>query len=172
MRTRSFSPRSIIVMPPSHHGTCGRRSLPFSEFSTMVSLARSTSALVFSLCHSTRAFLAGSSRSSIGCRRSFLTTTAGLVAVASFPHHIFAAAQGHCNNPSFSSTSRSMSTGYLNAADAAALDAELMSTPGFSLEQLMELAGLSVAEAVYQVIPPTTEKKPSILLICGPGNNG
>ena len=42
--------------------------------------------------------------------------------------------------------------GYLNARDAAALDAELMSHPGFSLEQLMELAGLSVAEAVYDVV--------------------
>jgi NAD(P)H-hydrate epimerase len=71
-------------------------------------------------------------------------------------------------------------TGYLNAADAAALDVELMSTPGFSLEQLMELAGLAVAEAVYQVIPPpssstvttTTTTRPRILLICGPGNNG
>jgi NAD(P)H-hydrate epimerase len=74
--------------------------------------------------------------------------------------------------------------GYLNAADAAALDVELMSSPGFSLEQLMELAGLAVAEAVYQVVPPsviastTTEEeeeqppKKKILLICGPGNNG
>ena len=42
--------------------------------------------------------------------------------------------------------------GYLSARDAAALDAELMSHPGFSLEQLMELAGLSVAEAVYDVV--------------------
>lgn len=67
-------------------------------------------------------------------------------------------------------------TGYLNAADAAALDAELMSTPGYSLEQLMELAGLAVAEAVYQAVPPSPnneeEKKKKILLICGPGNNG
>lgn len=67
----------------------------------------------------------------------------------------------------------SLSTGYLNAADAAALDVELMSTPGFSLEQLMELAGLSVAEAVYQVVPNTEKStKPKILLVCGPGNNG
>lgn len=61
-----------------------------------------------------------------------------------------------------------ISTGYLNAEDAAALDAELMSSPGFSLEQLMELAGLAVAEAVYQVVPPPGK----ILLVCGPGNNG
>ena len=42
--------------------------------------------------------------------------------------------------------------GYLTARDAAALDVELMSSPGFSLGQLMELAGLSVAEAVYDVV--------------------
>lgn len=73
-----------------------------------------------------------------------------------------------------SSSKEMASTGYLNAADAAALDQELMSTPGYSLEQLMELAGLSVAEAVYQVLssPPIRKEKPKILLICGPGNNG
>ena len=65
-------------------------------------------------------------------------------------------------------------TGYLNAKDAAALDEELMSTPGFSLEQLMELAGLAVAEALYQGVAPPTEKEPSkkVLFVCGPGNNG
>jgi NAD(P)H-hydrate epimerase len=60
-------------------------------------------------------------------------------------------------------------TGYLNAKDASDLDAELMASPGFTLEQLMELAGLSVAQAVYEVTPPTKQK---ILLVCGPGNNG
>ena len=69
-----------------------------------------------------------------------------------------------------------MMTGYLNAKDAAALDVELMTEPGFCLEQLMELAGLSVAEAVYQVVEESKQKsgngKPKILLVCGPGNNG
>ena len=65
-------------------------------------------------------------------------------------------------------------TGYLNAEDSYALDCELMSTPGFSLEQLMELAGLAVAEAVYAAVPPGNDKdqKKKILLVCGPGNNG
>lgn len=172
----------------------------------MVSLGKS-GALIFSFYHSsTRALLAASSSSSRGSnlsqqRRAFLAATTGLVTAASFsfPYIVYAQA-GRCeNSPPGSSTStcRSMSstqasspspsssssfTGYLNAADAAALDAELMSTPGFSLEQLMELAGLSVAEAVYQVLPPPQPSpsaaesgngvQPKILLVCGPGNNG
>jgi len=38
----------------------------------------------------------------------------------------------------------------------------------------MELAGLSVAEAVYDVVGSgeSNKKKPRILLVCGPGNNG
>ncbi|KAL3801214.1 hypothetical protein HJC23_012614 [Cyclotella cryptica] len=72
------------------------------------------------------------------------------------------------------STDMSLQTGYLNARDAAALDAELMSTPGFSLEQLMELAGLAVAEAVYLVGGEGGGggRKKRVLLVCGPGNNG
>ena len=67
----------------------------------------------------------------------------------------------------------SVDTGYLDAESAANLDKELMSTPGFTLEQLMELAGLSVAEAVYTVMEESTSSKPlKILVICGPGNNG
>ncbi|KAL7500729.1 hypothetical protein ACHAWT_008713 [Skeletonema menzelii] len=68
-------------------------------------------------------------------------------------------------------SSQSFDTGFLNAQDAADLDVELMSTPGFSLEQLMELAGLSVAEAVYMV-GTEKQKKQRVLLVCGPGNNG
>lgn len=67
------------------------------------------------------------------------------------------------------SSSHEFDTGYLNAQDAADLDVELMSTPGFSLEQLMELAGLSVAEAVYEVADDVNDggKKKSVLLVCG-----
>ena len=63
----------------------------------------------------------------------------------------------------------SFETGYLNAKDAAALDVELMSTSGFSLEQLMELAGLAVAEAVYQVSSEDdkVKGKKRVLLVCG-----
>ncbi|OAA60675.1 YjeF-related protein [Cordyceps fumosorosea ARSEF 2679] len=68
----------------------------------------------------------------------------------------------------------------LSAKAAAALDQELMSTCAFSLDQLMELAGLSVSQAdelsqhardaVYRVHPPTMGRR--VLVACGPGNNG
>lgn len=90
------------------------------------------------------------------------------------------------NSAAASVVATDFDTGYLNAADAAALDEELMSTPGFTLEQLMELAGLAVAEAVYQVlneeeddpqqtkgaVPSVEPQSQRILVICGPGNNG
>ncbi|KEY65715.1 hypothetical protein S7711_05546 [Stachybotrys chartarum IBT 7711] len=41
----------------------------------------------------------------------------------------------------------------LGAKAAAALDQELMSTCAFSIDQLMELAGLSVSQAVFRVHP-------------------
>lgn len=54
---------------------------------------------------------------------------------------------------------------------AADLDGDLMSDEGgFTIDQLMELAGLSVSQAVYAVHPPNKGKR--ILLACGPGNNG
>ncbi|GMM38345.1 NADHX epimerase [Saccharomycopsis crataegensis] len=63
-----------------------------------------------------------------------------------------------------------MSLRVLGAKAAASLDKELMSTQGFSLDQLMELAGLSVAQAVYKTYPPKSYKK--VLILSGPGNNG
>lgn len=41
---------------------------------------------------------------------------------------------------------------------------------GFSVDQLMELAGLSVASAVLAEYPPASHLRP--LVIAGPGNNG
>ncbi|PGH13526.1 YjeF family domain-containing protein [Polytolypa hystricis UAMH7299] len=65
-----------------------------------------------------------------------------------------------------------MSLKTISAQDAAALDKDLMDARlgGFSLDQLMELAGLSVSQAVYRVHPPSKGK--NILVACGPGNNG
>jgi len=56
----------------------------------------------------------------------------------------------------------------ISANVAANIDKQLMGTLGFSIDQLMELAGLAVADAVYALKPPG----PSILVLSGPGNNG
>jgi NAD(P)H-hydrate epimerase len=53
---------------------------------------------------------------------------------------------------------------------AAALDEELMSTGAYSIDQLMELAGLAVAQTLFALSPP--QKSPRVLIACGPGNNG
>lgn len=58
----------------------------------------------------------------------------------------------------------------LSAANAAALDKDLMSIGAFSIDQLMELAGLSVSQAVVRVHPLSRGKR--VLIACGPGNNG
>ncbi|KAG5421770.1 hypothetical protein I9W82_000862 [Candida metapsilosis] len=64
----------------------------------------------------------------------------------------------------------------LSAKAAAQLDKELMSTGAFSIDQLMELAGLAVAKAVYKQYSPPPQKTASplqkILVLVGPGNNG
>jgi hypothetical protein len=59
---------------------------------------------------------------------------------------------------------------YLSSEQATAIDEKLMSTLGFSIDQLMELAGLSVATAAAEEYP--LEKFPRVLIVCGPGNNG
>jgi len=63
-----------------------------------------------------------------------------------------------------------MSVKLLSQQEAQEIDQLLMGPLGFSTDQLMELAGLSVACAIYQVYP--INKFPRPLVICGPGNNG
>lgn len=58
----------------------------------------------------------------------------------------------------------------LTGAEAAAIDAALMTVPGFSLDTLMELAGLAVATAVYKTYGPAEYGR--LLVVAGPGNNG
>ncbi|RKF58186.1 NADH-hydrate epimerase [Erysiphe neolycopersici] len=59
---------------------------------------------------------------------------------------------------------------YLSAANALALDRDLMTIGGFSIDQLMELAGLSVSQVLHEVYNYKNGK--NILIACGPGNNG
>ncbi|OBZ71298.1 NAD(P)H-hydrate epimerase, partial [Grifola frondosa] len=60
---------------------------------------------------------------------------------------------------------------YLTAKLAQQIDEELMSSAGaFSLDQLMELAGLACAQTLATVY--STEKYPRVLVCCGPGNQG
>ncbi|XP_026394458.1 pyridoxine/pyridoxamine 5'-phosphate oxidase 1, chloroplastic-like [Papaver somniferum] len=59
---------------------------------------------------------------------------------------------------------------YLSQRDAAEIDEVLMGPLGFSVDQLMELAGLSVATSIAEVYKPSEYKR--VLAICGPGNNG
>lgn len=57
----------------------------------------------------------------------------------------------------------------ISAEVAAQMDAELLSDVyGYSVDQLMELAGFSVAEAFHA----SGLRAKNILVICGPGNNG
>jgi len=62
------------------------------------------------------------------------------------------------------------SVSYLNAQEATAVDEELMGSLGFSLDQLMELAGLSCAEALAEGFPLGAHRR--VLVVAGPGNNG
>ncbi|GER38539.1 pyridoxine/pyridoxamine 5'-phosphate oxidase [Striga asiatica] len=62
------------------------------------------------------------------------------------------------------------SVSYLNQREAAEIDEILMGPLGFSVDQLMELAGLSVAASIAEVYKPTEHNR--VLAICGPGNNG
>lgn len=59
---------------------------------------------------------------------------------------------------------------FLNQKNSIQLDVDLMTQPGFSLDQLMELAGLSVASALTKEYSAASH--PSVLIVAGPGNNG
>lgn len=61
---------------------------------------------------------------------------------------------------------------FLSSKIAQQIDKDLMSPEGgFSIDQLMELAGLACAEAVYRSYPPSSRHQ-RILVACGPGNQG
>ena len=62
---------------------------------------------------------------------------------------------------------------FLGQEAAQQLDQDLFNECGFAVEQLMEMAGLSVAVALAKAYPLGSLKgTPSVLVCCGPGNNG
>lgn len=56
--------------------------------------------------------------------------------------------------------------------EAITIDQELFNEYAFSVDQLMELAGLSVAVSIAKSYNDLPSKEQNVLLICGPGNNG
>uniref|UniRef100_A0A0D9XJ55 NAD(P)H-hydrate epimerase n=1 Tax=Leersia perrieri TaxID=77586 RepID=A0A0D9XJ55_9ORYZ len=73
-------------------------------------------------------------------------------------------------SPLWRRTMASLAVTHLTQRDAAEIDEQLMGPLGFSVDQLMELAGLSVAAAVAEVYKLGEYTR--VLVICGPGNNG
>ena len=64
---------------------------------------------------------------------------------------------------------------YMDANLSKLVDDRLMSAPGFSIDQLMELAGYGVASAVleyWEKFQNLAENDKNVLIFCGPGNNG
>eukprot|EP01032_Pedospumella_encystans_P010217 gene10217-11958_t len=64
---------------------------------------------------------------------------------------------------------------YMDANLSKLVDDRLMSAPGFSIDQLMELAGYGVASAVLEYCEEFQnlgENDKNVLIFCGPGNNG
>lgn len=66
---------------------------------------------------------------------------------------------------------------YVNSDIAKLIDDTLMATPGYSIDQLMELAGRSVATSVHDYLTTSNfydarDTANKVLVFCGPGNNG
>ena len=61
---------------------------------------------------------------------------------------------------------------FFSQEEAIAVDQELFNEYAFTLDQLMELAGLSVATSIAKSYTEQSYKNRLILVVCGPGNNG
>lgn len=61
---------------------------------------------------------------------------------------------------------------YLGQQEAIDIDVELFNEYKYSVDQLMELAGLSCATAIAKTYSPEQFAQKDILVCCGPGNNG
>ncbi|XP_045607937.1 NAD(P)H-hydrate epimerase isoform X1 [Procambarus clarkii] len=78
--------------------------------------------------------------------------------------------QGVWKSPLIIVTRNMATVRHLNQEEAINVDQELFNEYQFSVDQLMELAGLSCAHAIAQTYNPDSTK--SVLVCCGPGNNG
>ncbi|XP_061597301.1 NAD(P)H-hydrate epimerase [Cololabis saira] len=83
-------------------------------------------------------------------------------------------ALGRNRCPSRPASTMAQTLKYLGQEEAQRIDEELFSDYGFSVDQLMELAGLSCAVAVSRAYPLASlpRARPALLVVCGPGNNG
>jgi len=72
----------------------------------------------------------------------------------------------------FRASSMAQSIRYLNQEEATAIDKELFNEYRFSVDQLMELAGLSCAVAIAKAYPLNQLSGSKVLVVAGPGNNG
>lgn len=70
------------------------------------------------------------------------------------------------------STSHFKMVKYLGQQEAANIDQELFTNYQYSVDQLMELAGLSCAVAIAKTYTLEDIKCRQLLVACGPGNNG
>jgi YjeF-related protein N-terminus len=61
---------------------------------------------------------------------------------------------------------------YLNQDEATNIDLELFNEYKFSVDQLMELAGLACAHAIAKEFKVEENKENNVLILAGPGNNG
>lgn len=107
----------------------------------------------------------------------FLVTSRTTAVLAQTGTCLLSAAANKHKKDCFSSrpaSSMAQTIKYLGQEEAQHIDEELFSEYGFSVDQLMELAGLSCATAIGRAYPLTSlvKARPSLLVICGPGNNG
>lgn len=62
---------------------------------------------------------------------------------------------------------------YLTQREAIDVDVKLFNEYKFSVDQLMELAGLAISHAIFKTFPVAGGLPHNkILVCCGPGNNG
>jgi NAD(P)H-hydrate epimerase len=65
---------------------------------------------------------------------------------------------------------------FVNSLTAKAIDDDLMRIPGYSIDQLMELAGYSVAKVAFNLLDVSRkgdfDPRIPVVVFCGPGNNG